>query len=67
MDDQGNPQINRYFRLMEVVGTTGKYQNIVLLLFCVLVFVVGSLSLGNPYYFAVAPYTNCPEPYSTAT
>jgi hypothetical protein len=48
---------------MEVVGTSGKYQNILLILFSVLVFEVGSLSLGNPYYFAVAPYVNCPEPY----
>jgi hypothetical protein len=31
------------------------------------VYSVGSLSLGGPYYFAVAPYANCPEPYSTAS
>ena len=52
---------------MEVVGTEGKYQSIVLALFCALVFEVGSLSLGNPYYFAVAPYVNCPDPYRTAS
>jgi hypothetical protein len=56
---------NQYFRLMEVVGASGKYQNIILILFCVLVFEVGCLSLGNPYYFAVAPYANCPEAYPT--
>jgi hypothetical protein len=56
-----------YFKLMEVVGPSGKYQNIILAIFCVVVYSVGSLSLGGPYYFAVAPYANCPEPYSTAS
>jgi hypothetical protein len=50
----------RYFGLMEVVGTKGAYQNTMLAIFCVVVYTVGSLSLGGPYYFAVAPYTNCP-------
>lgn len=50
----------RYFGLMEVVGIKGAYQKTILAIFCVLVYTVGSLSLGGPYYFAVAPYTNCP-------
>ena len=52
---------------MEVVGTKGKYQKIVLIIFCILVFEVGSLSLGNPYYFANAPYANCPQPYASGS
>lgn len=55
MEEKGG----RYFGLMEVVGTNGAYQNTVLTIFCVVVYIVGSLSLGGPYYFAVAPYTNC--------
>ncbi len=52
---------------MEVVGTKGKYQKIILIIFCILVFEVGSLSLGNPYYFANAPYVNCPKPYASGS
>lgn len=51
-----------YFQLIEAVGTNGKYQFLIILLAYVVSFQNGVLSLGTPYYFAVAPYTNCPPP-----
>lgn len=49
--------------MMEAVGSYGKYQKIMIALFCVVSTQVGSMSLGNPYYFAIPPYTNCPSEY----
>lgn len=42
---------------MKVVGTDGKYQYILIVLFCVVTLLTGQFALGSPYYFAVAPYT----------
>lgn len=48
---------------MEEVGVKGPYQNWVIALCGVLFFEIGLIQLGTPYYFAVAPYTNCPAEY----
>lgn len=49
-----------YFRLIEAVGSRGKYQTLVIALAYLVSFQNGLISLGTPYYFAVAPYSNCP-------
>ena len=49
-----------YFKLIDAVGSKGKYQTALIILSCVLYFQNGFPSLGTPYYFASAPYTNCP-------
>lgn len=56
-----------YFRLIEAVGSRGKYQTLVIALAYLVSFQNGLISLGTPYYFAVAPYSNCPEPYAGVT
>jgi hypothetical protein len=56
-----------YYKLMEEVGVHGKYQTGIIVLCCVLLFQIGAIQLGIPYYFAVAPYSNCPEPYTGIT
>ena len=48
---------------MNEVGTFGNYQKIIILIFFIVCLQTGLLVEGNPYLFAVAPYTNCPNPY----
>ena len=38
-----------------------------IILACLLCFQNGFVSLATPYYFAVAPYTNCPPGYEGIT
>lgn len=52
---------------MEEVGINGPYQTWVIVLCSVLFFQIGLIQLGVPYYFAVAPYTNCPKEYEGIT
>jgi MFS family permease len=60
MSEASERSPSQYFKLVEVVGTRGRYQTLLTILACLLCFQNGFLSLGTPYYFAVAPYTNCP-------
>lgn len=69
MEEQQNkvgPE-KRYSGLIRAVGAKGKYQSIIIILAYVLSFQNGFISLGNPYYFAVAPYSNCPQPHAGIT
>lgn len=58
---------NIYHKLMEEVGINGRYQTFVIVLFCLVIFQNGMMILGSSYYFAVAPYTNCPKEYAGIT
>jgi hypothetical protein len=58
---------NQFYALMEQVGLEGKYQTLLIIFCSLLCFQGGMLSLGTPYYFAIAPYTNCPAPYQAAS
>lgn len=58
--EEGKPQPHTYFQLIHKVGSRGRYQHIVIAIFCVITLLTGAMSLGSPYYFAVAPYVNCP-------
>lgn len=56
-----------YYKLMEEVGVNGKYQTWFIILSSALFVQIGFIQLGIPYYFAVAPYSNCPQPYEGIT
>ena len=56
-----------YFKLIEAVGVSGNYQNLIIVFSFIICFLNGIISLGTPYYFAVAPYTNCPPPNTGIT
>jgi hypothetical protein len=56
------PGRNACFALLAEVGTSGKYQTLLIVFSCLLAFQCGIIALGTPYYFAVAPYT-CPPPH----
>jgi hypothetical protein len=59
--EEGKPQPQHtYFQLIDKVGSRGRYQHIVIAIFCLITLLTGAMSLGSPYYFAVAPYVNCP-------
>ena len=56
-----------YYKLIDAVGSTGKYQTIISILACILCGLNGFMALGTPYNFAVAPYTSCPKQYEGIT
>jgi hypothetical protein len=61
------PPSDSYFKLIQAVGSSGKYQLVIILLAYLISFQNGLISLGTPYYFAVPPYTNCPPPHEGIT
>ena len=63
---QVSKQHNACYDLLSEVGTAGRYQTLIIVFSCLLSFQNGIISLGTPYYFAIAPYTNCPpvHPYA---
>jgi hypothetical protein len=52
---------NIYSKLLEEVGIDGRYQTLIIVIFCITTFQMGMMVLGGSYYFAVAPYNNCPH------
>ena len=42
---------NAYFGLMEIAGTSGRYQMLSLLIWSAMWFITGSLLLGTPFFF----------------
>ena len=54
-------------QILEVVGDSGAYQNIIIAILMIVSVQNSVILAGNPYIFAVAPYTNCPEPYVGVT
>ena len=49
------------------MGDSGTYQNIISVVILIIAMEASVIAEGNPYLFAVAPYTNCPEPHKGIT
>ena len=47
---------------MAVVGDNGLYQKITIIITIITALICSVIVQGGPYFFAVAPFTNCPPP-----
>ena len=70
MEDQiktKNQEVVSCRDLLEEVGDSGVYQNILTVVILIIAVESSVIVEGNPYIFAVAPYTNCTEPHKGIT
>lgn len=56
-DERKSVEEKQFFQLVQAVGTSGRYQSLIMVLAVLICIQNGIISLGTSYVFAIAPYS----------